>query len=220
MSEGIHVESDSGIARIRIDRPEKKNAITTGMYAAMADALEWIEEDEVDGVGELGELEETLEQGAGAAVFKGEAGGDLEGGEVGAQRGEGGGGVLGEPDVGGAAAEGLDADCAGAGVEIEETAIGDARGEDVEEGLAEAVAGGAGGGAPWGDELAGAMGSGDNTHLLMVAGLAASHPAAHGWSTRDLEERGSDKGEIRGSLHCAADDEAVRRSGRDDVSFR
>ena len=135
-----------------------------------------VEEDHVDGVGELGGFGETLEQSAGAAVFDGEGFGDFEGGEVGAQGGEGGGGVLGEPDVGGAAAERLDADGSGAGVEIEETAVGDTRGEDVEEGLAEAVAGGAGGGALGGSELARTMDSGDDAHLLMVAELGALVP--------------------------------------------
>jgi hypothetical protein len=33
---------------------------------------------------------------------------------------------------------------------------------------------------------------------------------------QDLE---GDKSEMRGSLHCAADDETVRRFGRDDVFF-
>lgn len=36
----IHVETADGIRTIRMDRPEKKNALTAPMYAAMADALE------------------------------------------------------------------------------------------------------------------------------------------------------------------------------------
>jgi enoyl-CoA hydratase/carnithine racemase len=39
MSE-IAVSQDAGIGRIRIDRPAKKNALTVGMYATMADALD------------------------------------------------------------------------------------------------------------------------------------------------------------------------------------
>lgn len=40
MSEEIAVSTDSGVGTIRIDRPAKKNALTTAMYGAMADALE------------------------------------------------------------------------------------------------------------------------------------------------------------------------------------
>lgn len=46
MAEGISVESKSHVAHVRIERPEKKNALTTEMYAEMADALEWIDEDD------------------------------------------------------------------------------------------------------------------------------------------------------------------------------
>lgn len=42
----ITVETQGRIAYVRITRPEKKNALTTGMYSDMADALEWIDEDE------------------------------------------------------------------------------------------------------------------------------------------------------------------------------
>jgi enoyl-CoA hydratase/carnithine racemase len=46
MNEGIIVRSEAQIGHIRIERPEKKNALTTSMYADMADALEWIAEDD------------------------------------------------------------------------------------------------------------------------------------------------------------------------------
>ena len=36
----IIVRSDAGVTEIRFNRPDKKNAITNDMYAAMADALE------------------------------------------------------------------------------------------------------------------------------------------------------------------------------------
>ena len=39
MSENILINKESGILRIQINRPAKKNALTTEMYAAMADAL-------------------------------------------------------------------------------------------------------------------------------------------------------------------------------------
>jgi len=40
MSEFIQTGTQSGVLTIRMNRPEKKNAITCGMYRAMADALE------------------------------------------------------------------------------------------------------------------------------------------------------------------------------------
>jgi enoyl-CoA hydratase/carnithine racemase len=40
MSEHIVVEASGPVLTLRIDRPDKKNAITTAMYAALADALE------------------------------------------------------------------------------------------------------------------------------------------------------------------------------------
>jgi enoyl-CoA hydratase/carnithine racemase len=42
----IIVSADSGIGEIRFDRPAKKNALTTAMYAAMTDALEAFERDD------------------------------------------------------------------------------------------------------------------------------------------------------------------------------
>jgi enoyl-CoA hydratase/carnithine racemase len=35
----IHTETKDGVARIEIDRPDKKNALTAAMYQAMADAI-------------------------------------------------------------------------------------------------------------------------------------------------------------------------------------
>ena len=93
-----------------------------------------VEVEDVDGV-----RLEALEEGHGALELYGVAGGDFEGGEVCLQGLEGGGGVFCEEDVAGAAAEGLNAHGTGAGVEIDEGAVGDAGGDDVEEGFAEAV---------------------------------------------------------------------------------
>lgn len=39
MSDAIEVTVESGVQAIRLNRPEKKNAITSAMYAAMADAI-------------------------------------------------------------------------------------------------------------------------------------------------------------------------------------
>ena len=46
MAEGVVVETKARVVHVRIARPEKKNALTTAMYADMADAFEWIAEDE------------------------------------------------------------------------------------------------------------------------------------------------------------------------------
>ena len=46
MAEGIVVETKARVAHVRIFRPEKKNALTTAMYSDMADAFEWITDDE------------------------------------------------------------------------------------------------------------------------------------------------------------------------------
>lgn len=43
--ENILTETKDGIARIEIDRPEKKNALTAAMYQAMADAIKAAEAD-------------------------------------------------------------------------------------------------------------------------------------------------------------------------------
>jgi enoyl-CoA hydratase/carnithine racemase len=40
MSEHLQIDNSEGVLRIRFNRPDKKNALTAAMYAAMADALE------------------------------------------------------------------------------------------------------------------------------------------------------------------------------------
>ena len=40
MSEHVNVSDEGGIRTIRINRPEKKNALTMAMYDVMTDALE------------------------------------------------------------------------------------------------------------------------------------------------------------------------------------
>ncbi|HEY0613227.1 MAG TPA: enoyl-CoA hydratase-related protein [Candidatus Elarobacter sp.] len=47
---GITVEDREGVRHVVLDRPEKKNALTTAMYAALADAVVSAEE---DGIGAL-----------------------------------------------------------------------------------------------------------------------------------------------------------------------
>lgn len=42
----IIVSADSGVGEIRIDRPAKKNALTTAMYAAMAETLQAFDRDD------------------------------------------------------------------------------------------------------------------------------------------------------------------------------
>ena len=107
---------------------------------------------------------ELAEEGGGGAGVDGDARGEAQAGEIGAEDFEGGWSALDEGDAGGTAAESLDGDCAGAGIEVEEGHRGDAGCEDVEECLAEAVAGGAGRHACGGLKRARAECSGDDTH--------------------------------------------------------
>ena len=46
MSEHVRVEKDGGVLAITLARPERRNAITVAMYAALADAVESAAEDE------------------------------------------------------------------------------------------------------------------------------------------------------------------------------
>ena len=109
-----------------------------------------VKEDEVEAISGFGE---PGQKGTGAAIVQGVAGGDPEGAQVLAQGGDGERSLFGEEDVGGSAGDGFDTDGAGSGVEVGEAGALDPGTEDVEEGLAEAVAGGAGGGSAGGDEL-------------------------------------------------------------------
>ncbi len=120
-----------------------------------------VEEDEVKGIGAG---EQAGDEGGYAAVIEGVAGGDVHGLEVLAKSGEGGAVAFGEEDVGGAAAEGLDADSSSAGVKVGESGAGKGWRENVEEGLAEAVAGGAGAGSTRGDQRPRAVKAGDDAH--------------------------------------------------------
>ena len=45
MSEHVRIEPDGGVLAITLARPERRNAITTAMYAALAEALEQARED-------------------------------------------------------------------------------------------------------------------------------------------------------------------------------
>ena len=92
--------------------------------------------------------------------------GKLEGGDVGADGGEGWGGLLDENGGVRATAESFERVGAGAGVKVEEAGAGEAGLEDVEEGLAEAVGGRPGGGAARGLEDAGAEVAGDDAHEI------------------------------------------------------
>ena len=46
MSEQVRVERDGGVLAITLARPERRNAITVAMYAALAEALEQAQGDE------------------------------------------------------------------------------------------------------------------------------------------------------------------------------
>ena len=45
MSEHLHIQRDSGLLTLRMHRPDKKNALTRAMYAAMAEVLDEAEHD-------------------------------------------------------------------------------------------------------------------------------------------------------------------------------
>lgn len=45
MSEHLHIERDGGLLTLRMHRPDKKNALTRAMYAAMAEMLDEAERD-------------------------------------------------------------------------------------------------------------------------------------------------------------------------------
>jgi hypothetical protein len=139
---------------------EEAEGLGVGVFVVVG----WVEEDDVEGI----ELEQACEQGGGSAVFEGVVAGDGEVGEVGFEGFEGGRSFFGEEGVGCPAGDGLDADGTGSGEEVGEATAFDARTEDVEEGFAEAVAGGAGQGAGWGGEGSGTEGSGDDAHTSMV----------------------------------------------------
>jgi len=127
----------------------------------VAGLVGWVEEDEVHGASVL---DHGVEQLADAAVFDGVATLQLERGDVGADGERGFGLAFGKPDEVCAAAEGLDADGAGAGVEVGELGAFDTGREDVEERFAEAIAGGTGFEAFGGLEDSGAEFSGDDAH--------------------------------------------------------
>src|SRR5882762_1810894 len=92
--------------------------------------------------------------------------GDCERFEIAADESRGGGMVFDEDDVDGAAACSFDTDRAGAGEDVEEARAGDVGAEDVEEGFAEAIAGGTEGGALEAFEDSAAIFAGDDAHLL------------------------------------------------------
>jgi hypothetical protein len=92
--------------------------------------------------------------------------GDCERFEIATDEDCGGGVIFDEDDLDGTAAEGFDADGAGAGEDVKEARAADVWAEDVEEGFAEAVAGGAEGGAFETFEDAAAVFASDDAHLV------------------------------------------------------
>lgn len=92
---------------------------------------------------------------------------NVEGFEILTHQTYAGGIMVDEEDFAGATADGFNPDCAGAGVEIDEQRIFDGRAEDVEEGFAEAVAGGADAREAWSSEAAAAIFSSDYSHDVL-----------------------------------------------------
>lgn len=126
----------------------------------------WVEVDEVDFPALCGE---AFEGDGGRGGFKRVVAVNFQQREIGADGFERGRGVLDEDGLGGAAAEGLDADGSRTCVEVEKNAAGDARGEDIEEGFAEAVAGWPGVMAGRRRERPGSELSGDDAHDFMLS---------------------------------------------------
>jgi hypothetical protein len=109
-------------------------------------------------------LFQLFEGAMGIHLQDGGAFADLQGFEIIADEFRGGGVIFYEEDVFGAAAQGFNADGAGAGEKIEEAGARDSGGENVEKGFAEPVAGGAEVGGVEGFELARAVQAGDDAH--------------------------------------------------------
>jgi hypothetical protein len=120
------------------------------------------------GVGRFVLVGDFLEGAEGVEGEDLRAAGDCEGCEVATNQDSGGGVVFDEDDFEGAAAEGFDADGAGAGEDVEEARAGDVGAEDVEEGFAKAVAGGAEGVALEGFEDAATVFAGDDAHISLT----------------------------------------------------
>ena len=120
------------------------------------------------GVGRFVLVGDFLEGAEGVEGEDLRAAGDCEGCEVATNQDSGGGVVFDEDDFEGPAAEGFNADSAGAGEDIEEAGAGDVGAKDVKEGFAKTVAGGAEGVAFEGFEDAAAIFSGDDAHSLLA----------------------------------------------------
>ena len=69
MSDHIQVSQDDGVLVLTLDRPDKKNALTSAMYGALADAMQAAETDT--------ELRVVLLQGAGDCFTAGNDLGDF-----------------------------------------------------------------------------------------------------------------------------------------------
>jgi len=112
---------------------------------------------------------EVIEEGGDSAGLDGVAGGDAERVQVGTEGSESRGGLFGEPDVCRATTEGLDANRTRTRVEIDKAGSGQARGEDVEEGFAQTIAGGPGAVPAGRNQASRAVGSGDDAHSFIMA---------------------------------------------------
>jgi hypothetical protein len=128
-----------------------------------------VDEDEIEwGVGRPVLVGDFLESAEGVEGEDLRAAGDREGCEVATDQDSGGGVVFDEDGFEGAAAEGFDANGAGAGEDIEETGARDVGTKDVKEGFAKTVAGGAEGVAFEGFEDAAAIFAGDDAHISLT----------------------------------------------------
>jgi enoyl-CoA hydratase/carnithine racemase len=81
MADGVRIERDGAVLILRLDRPEKKNALTSGMYTVLADALTSADHDD----------------GISACVFLGSPGSFCAGNDMADLARMGSEGALGEP---------------------------------------------------------------------------------------------------------------------------
>lgn len=151
---GVRGEEAGGICGYAVERGDVLRGRIVGR----------VEKDDVESRLRGGEV---LERALHRTGFQAEVAGDAERGEIGANRCDRRWCLLDEGAVPSAAAECLKTDGAGSGIKISKAGTLDARREHVEEGLAQAIAGGSGGRPAWGDQLSRPIGTRYDPHASL-----------------------------------------------------
>jgi hypothetical protein len=157
----VMLKDDQGVGSEEIGGGEKFEGAGVVDVGSIGGIDEYEVETRSGGSAARGEL---LEGGMGVGGEDGEAGRDFEGVEILADQFCGGGVILYEGYLGGAAAKGFDADGAGAGEQIEKAGAYDAGTEDVEERFAQAITCGTEGEAFEAFQDTAAVFAGDDAH--------------------------------------------------------